>query len=82
VPADLADRDGAVDAAALAAAELERAGADPALVAALTSAAVPAEELVAGGAVTLTAQGLEPLLVDLDGRTVTTGGRAHPARSG
>jgi membrane-bound serine protease (ClpP class) len=73
-PLDLADRDGAVAASTVVAAELERVGADPALLDRLLTEAVPADDLVDAGVVTLTAQGLEPLLVDLDGRTVTTAG--------
>jgi membrane-bound serine protease (ClpP class) len=56
----------------LVTAELERIGADPALAEALLTTAVGSEELDAAGAVTLSAQGIEPLLVDLDGRTVAT----------
>lgn len=72
VPLDLADRGDDAAASALVAAELERIGADPALLDRLLTEAVTADDLVDAGAVTLTAQGLEPLLVDLDGRTVTT----------
>jgi membrane-bound serine protease (ClpP class) len=56
----------------LVTAELERIGADPALAETLLTSAVGSEELEAAGAVTLSAQGIEPLLVDLDGRTVET----------
>jgi membrane-bound serine protease (ClpP class) len=69
-PLDLADRD--VAASTWVAAELERIGADPALLDRLLTEEVPSDDLVDAGAVTLTAQGLEPLLVDLDGRTVAT----------
>lgn len=71
-PLDLADDRGEARVAELAAAELARIGADPELLDELLAGPVPAERLEQAGAVTLTATGLEPLLVDLDGRTVTT----------
>jgi len=73
-PADLSDLDGSFDEAAALGAALDDAGASPELSEQLLSERVDADTLVEGGAVTLTAQGLEPLLVELDGRTVATGG--------
>jgi membrane-bound serine protease (ClpP class) len=69
-PADLTDADGSYPTARRTEALLAAAGADPALADRLLSEAVPAEDLVAEGVVTLTAQGIEPLLVELDGVTV------------
>jgi membrane-bound serine protease (ClpP class) len=71
-PPDLAASPDAAATRQLVTAELERVGADPALAEALLTTAVGSEELDASGVVTLSAQGIEPLLVDLDGRTVTT----------
>jgi membrane-bound serine protease (ClpP class) len=73
-PADLSDLDGSFDEAAVLGALLDDAGASPELGEQLLTERVDADVLVDGGAVTLTAQGLEPLLVELDGRTVATGG--------
>jgi membrane-bound serine protease (ClpP class) len=69
-PADLTDLDGSYPVATRTQAFLTAAGADLALADRLLIEAVPAEDLVAAGAVTLTAQGLEPLLVELDGVTI------------
>jgi membrane-bound serine protease (ClpP class) len=71
-PPDLAVTADATATRQLVAAELERIGADPDLTEALLTSAVGAEDLDAAGVVTLSAQGIEPLLVDLDGRTVAT----------
>lgn len=71
-PADLADIGGPFDDGQTITSRLTAAGTDPALAQRLVTEAVPADDLVDGGAVTLTAQGLEPLLVELDGRTVST----------
>ncbi len=73
-PADLSDIGGVFDEEQRTAAVLQEAGADPDLASRLLTEAVDADALEAGGAVTLTAQGLEPLLTELDGRTVTAGG--------
>ena len=73
-PADLSDLDGSFDEAGVLGGLLDEAGASPELVERLLTEQVDADALVDGGAVTLTAQGLEPLLVELDGRTVDTGG--------
>jgi membrane-bound serine protease (ClpP class) len=72
-PLDLAAEDSPGQAATLVSAELERIGADPDLLDTLLTEEVTAEQLEAAGAVSLSAQGIEPLLVDLDGRTVTAG---------
>ncbi len=66
-PADLSDIDGDYPIATRTQAFLTAAGADPAFADRLLTEAVPAEDLVDAGVVTLTAQGLEPLLVELDG---------------
>ncbi len=69
-PVDLTARGEDYPARARTGSFLSDSGADPALLDRLLTSSVPAEELVAGGAVTLTAQGLEPLLVELDGARV------------
>ncbi len=69
-PVDLADIDGSYPVATRTAAFLTAAGADPELSEALLDDAVTAEALSEAGVVTVTAQGLEPLLVELDGVTV------------
>jgi membrane-bound serine protease (ClpP class) len=71
-PADLASTADPAATSALVAAELDRLDADPAITEALLTSSVGAEELDAAGVVTLSAQGIEPLLVDLDGRSVVT----------
>jgi membrane-bound serine protease (ClpP class) len=70
-PVDLGDADG-YPVAERTSELLDDAGADPALADRLLTDAVDADTLEDAGAVTLTAQGLEPLLVELDGTTVTT----------
>lgn len=69
-PVDLADIAGDYPVATRTAAFLTAAGVDPALADTLLTEAVPADVLAEAGAVTVTAQGLEPLLVELDGVTV------------
>jgi len=69
-PADLTDADGGYPIGTRTEAFLTAAGADPNLTDRLLTDAVPAEDLVAAGVVTLTAQGIEPLLVELDGVTI------------
>jgi membrane-bound serine protease (ClpP class) len=69
-PADLTDADGSYPTRTRTEAFLTAAGADPALADRLLTEAVDAEDLVSAGVVTLTAQGIEPLLVELDGVTV------------
>ena len=69
-PADLADLDGDFPVGTRTEAFLTAAGADVTIGDQLLSEAVPADDLVAAGAVSLTAQGLEPLLVELDGTTI------------
>ena len=73
-PSNLSDLDGSFDEAAVLGGLLDDAGTAPELLEQLLNERVDADTLVEGGAVTLTAQGLEPLLVELDGRTVATGG--------
>ena len=70
-PADFAVGDSQVDAE-LTRELVERAGADPQLAEQLLEGPVDTEQLEEAGALTLGAQGLEPLLVDLDGHVVTT----------
>jgi membrane-bound serine protease (ClpP class) len=72
-PADLADTAGDYPVAQRTAAFVQAIGADEDLTERLLTESVDAEQLVDAGAVSLTAQGLEPLLVELDGRTVDTG---------
>jgi membrane-bound serine protease (ClpP class) len=69
-PADLTDLDGAYPVGTRTDAFLTAAGADLAIADRLLTEAVPADDLVAAGAVSLTAQGLEPMLVELDGTTI------------
>ena len=69
-PVDLADLDGSYPVATRTAAFVAAAGAEPELAEALLTGAVPAAQLSEDGLVTVTAQGLEPLLVELDGVTV------------
>jgi membrane-bound serine protease (ClpP class) len=69
-PADLSRLDEPV--AERAQALVESAGGSAGLTERLLTGALPAQELVDAGVVTLTAQGLEPLLVELDGVTVQT----------
>ncbi len=69
-PADLTDTAGDYPIATRTQAFLTAAGAELVIADRLLTEAVPAEELVEAGVVTLTAQGLEPLLVELDGGTV------------
>jgi membrane-bound serine protease (ClpP class) len=69
-PADLTDLDGTYPVDTRTEAFLTAAGADVALADRLLTEAVPADDLVAAGVVSLTAQGLEPLLVELDGVTI------------
>jgi membrane-bound serine protease (ClpP class) len=72
-PVDLADLDDDAGGAERVTDYLDAMDADPALADRLRSEAVGSDELVDAGAVTLTSQGLNQLLVDLDGRTVSTG---------
>jgi len=69
-PADLTDADGSYPVRTRTEAFVTAAGADPAIADRLLTAAVPADDLVDAGGVTLTAQGIEPLLVELDGVTI------------
>jgi membrane-bound serine protease (ClpP class) len=70
-PADLAEGD---DPTLRARVEqlVAAAGGDEALAERLLTEAVPAEDLVDAGVATMSATGLEPLLVELDGMSVTT----------
>jgi membrane-bound serine protease (ClpP class) len=70
LPADLAAHDR--DDTDLARRLLADAGADDALLDELLDGRVGAERLVEAGAATMTAEGLEPLLAELDGSTVVT----------
>jgi membrane-bound serine protease (ClpP class) len=71
-PADLSDGAGTYPVQTRTADLVASAGGGTELVGRLLDEAVPAAELVEAGVVTLTAQGLEPLLVELDGLTVDT----------
>jgi membrane-bound serine protease (ClpP class) len=71
-PVDLAALDGDFPLRQRTTEFVEAAGADAELTERLLDSAVSADELTEAGAVTLAAQGLEPLLVELDGTTVTT----------
>jgi membrane-bound serine protease (ClpP class) len=79
-PVDLADLDGGYPEEERTRELLAAAGADPALAERILDEPVGAEELSSAGALTLTAQGLEPLLVELDGQTVTAGGEERTLR--
>ncbi len=79
-PVDLTDLDATYPEAERVRELLEDAGADPALADRLLTEAVDAETLADAGAVTLTAQDLEPLLVELDGVTLTAGGEERTLR--
>jgi membrane-bound serine protease (ClpP class) len=70
LPADLAAHDR--DDTDLARTLLADAGGDEDLLDELLAGRVGAERLVEAGAATMTAEGLEPLLADLDGTTVVT----------
>ena len=69
-PVDLAEVEGTFPTRERTEELLAAAGADPALADRLLTEAVPAADLVDAGVVTVTAQGLEPLLVELDGAVV------------
>ncbi len=69
-PVDLADIDGSYPVATRTAAFLTAAGVDTDLSGSLLTGSVPAASLADTDLVTVTAQGLEPLLVELDGITV------------
>jgi membrane-bound serine protease (ClpP class) len=71
-PVDLADLDGDYPLEQRVDAFVEAADADGDLAGRLVDTAVSADELADAGIVSLAAQGLEPLLVELDGTTVTS----------
>jgi membrane-bound serine protease (ClpP class) len=71
-PVDLAALDGDYPLLERTTGFVEAAGGDTDLAERLVNTAVPADELVEGGVVTLAAQGLEPLLIELDGTTIAT----------
>jgi len=71
-PVDLADLGGDYPLRQRVEEFVGAADADTDLAGRLVDTAVPADELVDAGVVTLAAQGLEPLLVELDGTTVAT----------
>jgi len=73
-PVDLADLGGDYPLQQRVDAFVEAADADAELAGRLADTAVSAEELTDAGVVTLAAQGLEPLLVELDGTTIPTVG--------
>ncbi len=79
-PVDLADLAGDFPTAERTRELLERAGADAEVADRLLTAPLDAETLTEAGVVTVTAQDLEPLLVELDGVTVDTGGSEHTLR--
>ena len=79
-PVDLADLEGDGDDTERVRERLDAAGADPDLAERILDEAVGAEALADAGALTLTAQDLEPLLVELDGYTVTAGGQEQTLR--
>ncbi len=79
-PVDLTDLDGDYPIEERTRERLELAGADVDLTDRILDEAVDAEALAAAGALTLTAQDLEPLLVELDGHTVDTGGDERTLR--
>ncbi len=71
-PVDLADLGGDYPLQQRVEEFVDTADADADLAGRLVDTVVPADELVDAGIVTLAAQGLEPLLVELDGTTVAT----------
>lgn len=79
-PVDLADLDETFPTEERVRDLFETAGADADLADRLLTAPVGAEELTDAGAVTVTAQDLEPLLVELDGVTVDVGGEERTLR--
>jgi membrane-bound serine protease (ClpP class) len=70
-PVDLSDREGAFPTEERTAAYLADLGADAELVDRLLTEQVDAQALVDAGVASFLAQGLEPLLLELDGTTVT-----------
>ena len=79
-PADLSVGDGGFDARGFLEDRLDRVDGDPAIVERLLTEAVDAESLEAAGLVGLRVEGLEPLLLELDGVTVDAGGRETTLR--
>lgn len=73
-PADLSVRDQGFDERAYVSEQLAALGADPSLVDRLLDDAVDVDELEAAGLAMRRVEGLEPLLVELDGATVTAAG--------
>lgn len=79
-PVDLSDLQGSYPALERLQEGFGDANVDADLPQRLLDDAIPAEELEAAGAVTVTAQDLEPLLVELDGQTVMAGGQEQELR--
>jgi membrane-bound serine protease (ClpP class) len=79
-PVDLADRDGTFPAATRVAAYVEAAGGDLELAQRLLTEPVDAETLADSGVASFVAQGLEPLLLELDGATLTVNGEERELR--
>jgi membrane-bound serine protease (ClpP class) len=80
VPVDLSDRDGTYPAADRVAGYVEAAGGDAELVDRLLTEQVDVQTLVDGGVASFVAQGLEPLLLELDGTTLTIDGEDRELR--
>jgi membrane-bound serine protease (ClpP class) len=79
-PVDLSDRDGTFPADTRVAAYVEAAGGDLELAQRLLTEPVDAQTLADAGVASFVAQGLEPLLLELDGTTLTVNGEARELR--
>jgi membrane-bound serine protease (ClpP class) len=80
VPVDLSDGEDAYPAEARVREYIEAAGGDAELVQRLLTEQVDVQTLVDGGIASFVAQGLEPLLLELDGTTVTVAGQERELR--
>jgi membrane-bound serine protease (ClpP class) len=80
VPVDLSDGEGAYPAEARVREYVEAAGGDAELVQRLLTEQVDVQTLVDAGVASFVAQGLEPLLLELDGTTVTVAGQERELR--
>jgi membrane-bound serine protease (ClpP class) len=79
-PVDLADRDGTYPAAERVAELVAATGGDPAFAERLLTEQVDAPSLADAGVASFVAQGLEPMLLELDGTTLTVAGQERTLR--
>jgi membrane-bound serine protease (ClpP class) len=79
-PVDLSDRDGTYPADTRVTAYVEAAGGDLELAQRLLTEQVDAQTLADAGIASFVAQGLEPLLLELDGTTLMVGGEERELR--